>query len=143
MDKPLPGTVKKQGVLRNDGTGKLDKTSSMPNLSAVRGTTSERFEEPQPAILMPACYSSHRAMSEVYRKNPHLFQGHGKPENRLSQNYWAGNFRHTAVEALAYQRRQYLLPEIEYLHRSKKSDGFLRSDISRDWNINKTMADGG
>merc|ERR1719313_1520584 len=124
------GTVKVPGVLRNDGTGRLraQGSSSTPNLRTgdaglgrLSATGSSMFssmmraDDMQPVTLMPACYASHRALHDVYEKNPRLFQGHGMPENRHSENFFPANFRHSAVTALAYQRRQTLLPEIEYL----------------------------
>merc|ERR1719253_393828 len=157
--QPTPDTIKYQGAIRNDGTGKLVPSRSMPNIGrpyesmrdtkllADAGTSissrDERFDEPQPAILMPACYASHRALGDAYRKNPRLFHGQGKPENRHSENFFPANFRHSAVNALAYQRRQTLLPEVDMLHRSKKSDGFLRHTISKDWNTHGGMMDSG
>merc|ERR1719491_376411 len=118
----------------------------MPNLVASTGSSmfssGSRYDGGQPVTLMPACYASHKAMHAVYEKNPGLFQGQGKPENRTSENFWPATFRHTAVTALAYQRRQTLLPEVEYLHRTKKSDGFLRHPISREWNKDAGLSSG-
>lgn len=170
---PQTGTITRQGVLHNDGTGKrvtgydgtgrLLASNSMPEInirrrpgeppegygtgrlsasgsSIARGTG--RLDD-KPIVLMPACYASHKALQDVYKRNPRIFQGGGDPEKRICENFFPANFRHSAYTAIQSQRRQTLLPEVEYLHRSKQSDGFLRTEISREWNINRTMIDAG
>lgn len=62
---------------------------------------------------MPRCFSSHCALSDAFRKNPKLFQGH-----RNVENFWPCEERDAGVTALQYQRRQLLLPNMEFVPRS-------------------------
>lgn len=108
---------------RPASAGSLGRSNSNPFLS--------RDEPHVDAIFrMPRCYSSHTALAEAYSKNPKLFQ-----KERNVENWWQAEQRHTGINALAYQRRQLLLPEMEYIHRSKLSDGWRRHQQSRELNF--------
>mmetsp|Transcript_78854 Transcript_78854/g.124511 ORF Transcript_78854/g.124511 Transcript_78854/m.124511 type:complete len:141 (-) Transcript_78854:89-511(-) len=112
------------------GIARMNSSSSTPSLG-----NNSTFDVP--VELMPACFSSHKALQDAFSKNPGLFTGQGKPHYRRDENFFPGNFSNKAVESMAYRRRQILLPEIEYLHRSKQSDAWQRYHLAHDVNVKK------
>merc|ERR1719203_592608 len=76
----------------------------------------------EPRHLMPAYYSSHKALHRVLGSSPHLFSGHGARLSSSQEKFFPVDNRGKGVASLAYRRRQLLTPEAEVLRSSHCAD---------------------
>mmetsp|Transcript_96597 Transcript_96597/g.167664 ORF Transcript_96597/g.167664 Transcript_96597/m.167664 type:complete len:145 (+) Transcript_96597:99-533(+) len=116
----------------NGGASRLGASRSTPSLG--RAAMSNPAGAGTRGPLMPAYYSSHKALAECYKRAPGLFAGGGDLEKRTAQNYFPAESRDAGVRSMAYQRRQLLLPEYKYHHRTRGNEAWQQFRTAIDWN---------
>ncbi|CAE8638850.1 unnamed protein product [Polarella glacialis] len=109
----------------------LGASTSMPSLSLSARVSADG--RPGPAYLIPACYSSHKAMSRTFLNAPGLFTGGGARLGGEMEKYFPAEQRNNAIRSVAYQKRQVIAPEVEFLRRSFSIDPWVAKGERQQW----------
>eukprot|EP00931_Biecheleriopsis_adriatica_P104448 TRINITY_DN79120_c0_g1_i1.p1 TRINITY_DN79120_c0_g1~~TRINITY_DN79120_c0_g1_i1.p1 ORF type:complete len:145 (+),score=33.78 TRINITY_DN79120_c0_g1_i1:58-435(+) len=97
----------------------LTTSQSMPSMSMM---SSSGGRGPPPVYRIPACYSSHKALSKTFIQNPELFSGQGMRLGGEMEKYRTAEMKNQGQNAKAYLRRQIILPEVDGLRKSFSND---------------------